>query len=80
MYIAEHEVKGSGYLLFVVLEKPLYEVCLVRIKEQVHKKGSTVATHRNTDLKKRPPNITNMLSIKKLNYYDDISFRILFTN
>ena len=28
IYIAEHEVKGSGILFYVFLEKRLYEVCL----------------------------------------------------
>jgi hypothetical protein len=40
--MAEREIKGSGWLLFVVLEKPLYEVCLIRIKEHVGEKRSTV--------------------------------------
>jgi hypothetical protein len=58
IYIAEREIKGSGELFFVFLEKPLYEVCLIRIKEQVGEKRSTVCTHRSVE------NITNMLSIK----------------
>jgi hypothetical protein len=31
IYITEREIKGSGWLLFVFLEKPLHEVCLIRI-------------------------------------------------
>jgi hypothetical protein len=42
IYIAERETKGSGQLLFVFLEKPLYEVCLIRIKEQVDEKRSSL--------------------------------------
>jgi hypothetical protein len=45
----------------------VYEVCLIRIKEQVGEKRNTVCT----------PNITNMLSIKKLEHVDDITFREL---
>jgi hypothetical protein len=55
--------KGSGWLLFVVLEKPLYEVCLIRIKEHVGEKRSTVCAHMHADcLLKETSKITNMLS------------------
>jgi len=47
--------------LFVFLEKAQYEVCLIRIKEQVGEKRSAICTHRYADC---PPNIPNMLSIK----------------
>jgi hypothetical protein len=60
--MAEREIKGSGWLLFVVLEKPLYEVCLIRIKEHVGEKRSTVCAHRYADCLLK--NITNMLSMK----------------
>ena len=40
------EIKGSVYLLFVFLEKPMYEI---RIKNQVREKKSTIGTHKNTD-------------------------------
>ena len=43
------KLKGLGQVLFVLLEKPLYEVCLVRIKKQVGEKRSTVCTHRYAD-------------------------------
>ena len=49
VYIEEMEIKGSVYLLFVFLEKPMYEVCLIRIKNQVREKKSTIGTHKNTD-------------------------------
>ena len=48
-HIAEREIKGSGLLLLVFLEKPLHEVCLIRIKEQVSGKRSTVCTHGYAD-------------------------------
>jgi hypothetical protein len=32
IYIAEHGYKGSGNLLLVFLDKPMYEVCLILIK------------------------------------------------
>jgi len=43
------KLKLSGWLLFVFLEKPWYEVCLIRIKEQVGCKRSTVCTHMYAD-------------------------------
>jgi hypothetical protein len=48
-YLAESGVKSSGYLLFFFLEISLYEVRLVRIKEQIDEKRSTVGTHRSTN-------------------------------
>ena len=52
------KLKGLDQLLFVLLEKPQYEVCLVRIKEQVGEKRSTVCTYRYADclLKNMPTN------------------------
>jgi hypothetical protein len=44
---SEREIKGLCEL--PKLENPLYEVCLVRIKEQVDEKRSTAVTHRNAD-------------------------------
>ena len=46
IYIAESEIKGSGYLRFVCPQKHRYEVFLVRIKKVVEKR-ITVNTHRN---------------------------------
>ena len=59
IYIEQLEIKWSGWLLLVFLQKLRYEVWLVRIKEKV-------GTYRNADwlLKTRPPNLTNKLSIK----------------
>jgi hypothetical protein len=53
------------YLLFVLLEKPLYEVCLIPIKEQVHKKMSAFGTHRNADYVK---NMSNKHNLKVINH------------
>jgi hypothetical protein len=39
-------MKGSDYFLFLFLEKLMYEVCLVRIKEQVGVKRNTVGTNK----------------------------------
>ena len=52
-------VKGylrSGLASFHVFEKPLYEVCLVRIKVEVDEQRNTVGTQRNDDclLKNKP--------------------------
>ena len=60
------EIKLSGYLLFVFLEKLLYEICLVRIKEQiVEKRSSTVGTHMNVDnVETHVYQTNNMLSNK----------------
>ena len=38
----------AGFFCFF-LEKPLYEKCLIRMKEQVGEKRSTVCTHRYAD-------------------------------
>jgi len=45
----EIEIKGLCQLLFVFLEKPLYEICLIRINERTGKKSSSVGTQMNTD-------------------------------
>ena len=47
--VAERQIKGPGYRLFGYLEKPLYEVCFIRMKEQVGEKRSTFDTHGNAD-------------------------------
>jgi hypothetical protein len=62
----EREIKKSCYLLFVFLQKHLYEVFLIQINEQVSAKGSAVIRLRNVDclLKNTLPKISNMLSIK----------------
>ena len=42
-----NHIKGSGKLLFVFIENPMYEKCFMRITEQVGKKMSTYGTPRN---------------------------------
>ena len=46
IYIQERDIKGSGQFLFVFLEKSLYNVCLIRLKEQVGEKKSTICSHK----------------------------------
>ena len=60
---SEREIKALGSLLFVLLEKPLFKVCLVRIKEQVGDRRSTVCTHRYADCL-----LKNMSTNKFLDY------------
>ena len=76
-HIAEREVKGSDWLLFVFLEKPLYEVCLIRIKEFVGEKRTTVCTHRYADCLLKNTSIKHSKYVvnQKLELSDDISFR-----
>jgi hypothetical protein len=45
-FISERGKTGNHYTTAVV---PLYEVCLIRIKEKIHDKRSTFETHRNAD-------------------------------
>ena len=73
-------IEEPDWLLFF-LEKPLYEVCLVRIKEQVDKKRSTVCTHRYADclLKSMFIKNNNYVLNHKLEHFDEISFRELFS-
>lgn len=55
----------------------MHEICLIRIKEEVGEKRSTVGTHGNDDyVLTCPPSITNVLSIKtarNFSFYDVIS-------
>jgi hypothetical protein len=55
-------------LLFVFLEKSLYEVCLIRINEHVGERRSTVCTHRYADclLKNTFPKDNNYVVNQKL--------------
>jgi hypothetical protein len=54
----------------------MHEVWLIRIKEQVGEKRSTVCTHRNAICwKTRPRNKTNMLSIKTSSMLISVSER-----
>ena len=69
-----HQYCGSGseasFRFFV--EKPLYEIYLTRIKEQVDERRNTVGIHKNTDclLKNSPQNIRNMLTLSIKNSED----------
>ena len=62
----------SGYLPFVFIEKPLFEICLIRIKEQVSKNRNALFTHGNTHSLFQNTSINH-----KLNHFDDIDFREL---
>jgi hypothetical protein len=57
----------------------MHEVCLIRIKEQVGEKRSTVCTHRYADclLKNTSTKDNKYVVIKKIEHVDDISFREL---
>ena len=58
----------------------MYEVCLIRIREQVGEKRSTACTHRYADclLKNTSTKDKYVVNNKKLEHVDDISFRELF--
>jgi hypothetical protein len=62
------------------LEEPLYEICLMRIKEQVGEKMSTICTYRHADclLKNTCTKHSKYVVIQKLEPVEDISFRELF--
>ena len=49
-HITEREIKGLSQFLFIFLQKPLYEVCLVRIKEQVGHERSCICELRVSNL------------------------------
>ena len=53
----------------------MYEVCLIRIKEQFVEKRSTVGTHRDSDCMLKNTHVVNK---KRLEHLDDISFKELF--
>ena len=59
---------------------PLYEICLIRIKEQVGEKSSIVCTHRYADclLKITSTKDNKYIVNQTLEHVDDISFRELF--
>ena len=67
----------SDYLPFVSLDKPLYEVCLIRIKEQVSEKRSTVCTHGNAECLLQNMSIKHNKYVVNSDLFDDISFREL---
>jgi len=78
--ITEREIKGLGYVLSVCLVKPLYEVCLRRIRKQVGENRSTVCTHSYADYLLKNTSIKhNKYAVKqKLEHIDDINFREVF--
>ena len=55
----------------------MYEVGLIRIKEEVGKKGITVSAHRNADclLNNTPARYNKYVVNQKLTHFDNISFR-----
>jgi len=69
-----------GLASFRFLEKPLYEVCLIRIKEKVGEKRSTFCAHRYADclLKYTFIKQNKYVDNQKLEHGDDICFRKLF--
>jgi hypothetical protein len=75
-------LKDRASFFFVFLEKPLglYEVCLIRIQEQVGEKRSTVCSHRYADylLKNTSTKHNKYVVNQKLEHCDDISCRELF--
>ena len=74
------KLKDRASFFSFFLEKPLYEVCLIRIKEQVGEKRSTVCTHKYADcLLKNTSTKHNQYVVNQIfEYADDISFRELF--
>ena len=75
--IVEHEIKRIwlALILFVFLVKPLYEGCLIGIKERVGKKKNTFDTNRNADclLKNMFTKQNKYVVNKKLKHFDDVS-------
>jgi hypothetical protein len=66
--------------LHLALEKPLYEIYLMRIKEQVSKERSPFGTHRNADclLKNTFTKQNKYVVNQHLEHFGDISVRELF--
>jgi hypothetical protein len=58
----------------------MYEICLIRVKEQVGERRSTVCTHRYADclLKNTSTKYNKYVVNQKLELVDDISLRELF--
>ena len=74
------KLKDRASFFSCILEKPLYEVCLIRIKETVGEKRSTACTHRFADclLKNTSTKHSKYVVNQKLQHADDINFRELF--
>ena len=62
-------------------DQPLYEVCLIRIKEQISEKRSTACSHIYADclLKNTSTKHNKYVVNQKLGHVDDISFRERFS-
>jgi hypothetical protein len=75
------KLMGRANFFSFFFQKPLYEVCLVRTKEQVGEKRNTVVIHRNADflLKNTPTKHSKYVVNPKLKHFDDISFKYLFS-
>lgn len=65
-----NHIKGSGRLLFVFIEKPMYEKCFIRITEQVGKKMSTYGTPRNVECLLNNTSSKHILSLIDLDNYE----------
>ena len=74
------KLKDCASFFSFFLETPLHQVCLIRIKEQVDEKRSTVCTHRYAAVcwKNTSTNDNKYVVNLNLNHVDDISFRQLF--
>jgi hypothetical protein len=69
-----------GLASFVFLEKPLYEVYIIQIKEQVGEKRSTICSHRYVDclLENTSRRHSKCVFNETLGHVDDFSFRERF--
>ena len=72
LYIAEWEIKC---FLFFFLEKPLHEICFIRIKKQVGEKRGKVGTHGNVCWKQNK-NVLNLNSSILMSVSENILFII----
>ena len=70
--------RASFFSFFLV--KPLYEVYIIRIKEQVGERRSTVCSHRYADCLLENTSRENSKCVfnEKLEHVDDFSFREIF--
>ena len=71
------KLKDVANFFFFLLKKFLYEVSLIRIKEQVGKKRSTVGSHGNVDslLKNTSSNRNKYVVNQEIKNLDNVSFR-----
>ena len=55
VYLGKAGIKGLGLFSIFILEKPLKEVCLIKVQKQIGEQQSTIRTNWNTNrLLKRP--------------------------